>query len=172
MPHLSIGVDYFLIGAESFMTSVTQRPITIRHVATAKTQNSTIFYITWLKSTMHTVGTSRTCAWALADNGNLQVIRSCLFTPSYICSRNLACSWLSNCIYLRLVRKTRSLYFVHNNLTMILFILLNLQGEVHSTFKKLLWWQICGIQGTIIELQLFNPTFILKKYQNYNQISK
>lgn len=44
VPHLSIGVDYFLIGAESFMTSVTQRPITIRHVATAKTQNSTIFY--------------------------------------------------------------------------------------------------------------------------------
>lgn len=34
VPHLSIGVDYFLIGAESFMTSVTQRPITIRHVAT------------------------------------------------------------------------------------------------------------------------------------------
>lgn len=62
VPHLSIGVDYFLIGAESFMTSVTQRPITIRHVATAKTQNSTIFYLTRLKSTMHTVGTSRTCA--------------------------------------------------------------------------------------------------------------
>lgn len=72
MPHLSIGVDYFLIGTESFMTSVTQRPITIRHVATAKTPNSIIFYIIQLKSTMHTVGTSHTCTWALADNGNLQ----------------------------------------------------------------------------------------------------
>lgn len=36
VPHLSVGVDDFLIGAESFVTSVTQRPITIRHVATVQ----------------------------------------------------------------------------------------------------------------------------------------